>query len=61
MSRPPWLTWGRLIGFVIFGLCLFNPTTRLLALAYGIGWVVVECVRIVSRSSGPTDKGGDQR
>lgn len=60
MSRTQWLTWGRIVGFVIFGLCLFHPVTRLLALAYGVGWVAVECLRAILRSSRPTDKDNDQ-
>lgn len=41
-ARSQWLTWGRIIGVVVFVLGLFYPPTRLLALGYGIGWVIVE-------------------
>ncbi len=57
MTRPQWLTWGRLVGFAIFGLCLLYPISRMLALAYGVGWLAVECVRYLARSNKPTDEG----
>jgi hypothetical protein len=56
-----WLTWGRAIGLAVFGLALFHPVTRVIALGYGIGWVLVECVRAAQRTLKPTDKSGDQR
>lgn len=58
-NRPAgarWLTWGRAIGLAIFGLALFRPVTRVIALGYGFGWVLVECMRAAQRASKPTDR-----
>lgn len=54
-----WLTWGRGIGLAVFVLALLFPFTRLLALGYGIGWVIVECFRGAQRALKPTDKDND--
>lgn len=56
---PEWLTWGRGISLAVFVLAVSYPLTRLLALGYGIGWVLVECARAALRALKPTDKDGD--
>jgi hypothetical protein len=56
-----WLTPGRAIGLAVFVLALFHPLTRVIALGYGIGWSIVECVRAARRASKSTDNGGNQR
>ena len=56
-----WLTWGRAIGLAVFGLALLHPVTRVIALGYGFGWVLVECMRAAQRAFKPPDKSGDPR
>ena len=59
-ARSQWLNWGRIIGVVVFVLGLLYPPTRLLALGYGIGWVVVECFRSAQRALKATEKRSDK-
>ena len=58
-EKKYWLTPSRIIGLVVFGLALLHPFTRVVALGYAVGRVLVWCIRTAVTGSSSTDKSDD--